>query len=267
MIHTSIYSGGDLNIHLVGAGGNGSLMAGGLARLSLALAALGKPGLHVTVFDPDTITEANIGRQAFTPADVGQNKAITLVHRLNCFYNLGWEASPNLYSPGDKLRISAPDMIIGCVDTKKARREIGKALGKSYNCYWLDLGNDADQGQVVLGQNSRGLGSRNAYRLPTVLELFPEMAKTNAKEDNAPSCSLAEALEKQDLFINQAVATFALNLLWHLLRHGWINYHGGFINCKTGRTAPIAIDHETWARMGYRPETPKEFRATKIAKK
>ena len=56
-----------------------------------------------------------------------------------------------------------------------------------------------------------------------------------------PSCSLAGALARQDLFINQAVSTYALNLLWQLLRHWSINRNGGFLNLATGSTRPIPL--------------------------
>ena len=66
------------------------------------------------------------------------------------------------------------------------------------------------------------------------------------KEDNAPSCSLAEALERQDLFVNQTVTTFALQLLWKFIREGGLDIHGYFINLESGRVSPLPIkDHAT----------------------
>ena len=53
--------------------------------MSVALQALGHPGLHVTVFDPDTVTEANIGRQLFSGSELGLNKAAALATRINRF--------------------------------------------------------------------------------------------------------------------------------------------------------------------------------------
>lgn len=47
---------GRVKVHLVGAGGNGAQMAACLARLDVAMRALGHPhGLHVTAFDPDRV--------------------------------------------------------------------------------------------------------------------------------------------------------------------------------------------------------------------
>ena len=43
-----------VRVHLVGVGGNGAQMAARLARLDVAMRALGHPaGLHVTAFDSD----------------------------------------------------------------------------------------------------------------------------------------------------------------------------------------------------------------------
>jgi PRTRC genetic system ThiF family protein len=70
-----------VTVDLIGCGGNGSQMLTGLARLDRALRALGHPGLVVTAWDPDTVSEANVGRQLFSPSDVGLNKATVLVHR------------------------------------------------------------------------------------------------------------------------------------------------------------------------------------------
>lgn len=64
-----------------------------------------------------------------------------LVNRLNCFFGLNWEANPNRASGG------AADILIGCVDTIAARRTLAAF---SY-AYWLDLGNSATTGQVILG--------------------------------------------------------------------------------------------------------------------
>ena len=81
-----------VTIHVAGAGGTGSQVIANLARMNVALQALGHPGLHVTVFDPDIITEANIGRQLFSEADLGQGKATAAVTRVNRFFGTTWTA-------------------------------------------------------------------------------------------------------------------------------------------------------------------------------
>ena len=86
-----------VTVFVIGAGGTGSQVATGLARMSVALQALGHPGLHVTVFDPDTVTEANIGRQLFSGSELGLNKAAALVTRINRFFGFSWEAKGQHY--------------------------------------------------------------------------------------------------------------------------------------------------------------------------
>jgi PRTRC genetic system ThiF family protein len=236
-----------VQVDLIGCGGNGSQMLTGLARLHVALRALGHPGLQVMAWDPDAVSRSNIGRQLFSPADVGANKAEVLVNRINLFYGLDWTAQPARWR-----KHHVPGIVISCVDTVAARRQIaGSVEGIQHIYYWMDLGNRAQDGQVVLGCPVWDKEHRDHYpeRLPTVMELFPELATGRVREDTAPSCSLAEALERQHLFINQAVVTSALQILWTLFRFGGIDWHGAFINLATGRTAPLPVDPETWARM------------------
>lgn len=239
-----------VRIALVGCGGNGSQMLTGLARLHIALCALGHPGLYVNAFDPDAVSEANIGRQLFAPADVGTNKASVLIHRLNAFYGLGWDDSPRHFHHHSGKH----DIVISCVDSRAARASVRHILSLRgwHPFYWMDLGNRAADGQVVLGIPAwNQKHARNPLRLPTAPELFPEIADTRLKEDNTPSCSLAEALGRQELFINQAVVTIALQILWQLFRFAQIDWHGAFVNLKTGRTTALPVDAEAWKRLGF----------------
>lgn len=89
-------------------------------------------------------------------------------------------------------------------------------------------------------------------RLPHVGDLFPELVDPKGdKADTAPSCSMADALRKQSLVINQAIAVQAFNLLWTLFRTGTLKYSGVFVNLEVGRTNPLPIDPVAWARFGY----------------
>lgn len=81
-----------VTVFIIGAGGTGSQVITNLARMDTALQASGHPGLHVTLFDPDTVTQANIGRQLFSEAELGMNKAIAAVTRVNRFFGTAWMA-------------------------------------------------------------------------------------------------------------------------------------------------------------------------------
>ena len=87
-----------VRVHLVGVGGNGAQMANCLARLDIAMRALGHPyGLQVTAFDGDQVSESNVGRQIYSPADVGLHKAVVTIHRLNQYFGLDWDAVARHY--------------------------------------------------------------------------------------------------------------------------------------------------------------------------
>ena len=108
-----------VTVFVIGAGGTGSQVATGLARISVALQALGHPGLHVTVFDPDTVTEANIGRQLFSGSELGLNKAAALVTRINRFFGFSWEAKGQRYplkASADREEPALANIIVTCTD-------------------------------------------------------------------------------------------------------------------------------------------------------
>lgn len=254
-----------VKIALVGCGGVGAHVLSGLARLHTAIVALGHPaGIEVTVFDPDTVSQSNVGRQAYSPADIGINKAVLSVHRLNTFYGLNWTAEPTRF-PAPR-RSFTPDVVVSCVDTKAARRDIADYCKNAGVTYWLDFGNDLVTGQVILGQPLHRWEEKKKrpMRLPTVTELFPEILDKNAVEDNTPSCSLQESLERQDLFIGQSCAAFGLDLLWKLFRQGGLDNHGMFVNLKSGRVTPLPVDVETWKR--FIPKQRKPRKTTKPTK-
>ena len=49
----------------------------------------------MTAFDPDEISESNIVRQRFYPAEIGQNKAVTAIQRMNVYLGTDWDAHPD----------------------------------------------------------------------------------------------------------------------------------------------------------------------------
>lgn len=241
-----------VKVVLVGAGGTGSHFLRRLANMHLALIELGHPaGLDVKVIDPDTVTKANVGRQNFWPSDVGQSKSAILVNRCNMMMQTDW-AAQQAYVAED-TRFGDVDIVIGCVDNRKGRAAILTAMRKSIyrTAYWMDVGNRAHDGQVILGQVVPGK-TKLENRLPHVADLYPEIIDASLDDtDDTPSCSLAEALQKQSLFINDTMANAACNLLWELLRYGEIKHHGQFVNIKTGRVTPLPIDPEAWRRIGF----------------
>ena len=232
-----------IKVMLVGCGGNGAQMLMGLASLDTALRAISSRSLDVTVVDDDTVSEANLGRQPFYRCDLGNSKARTLVERINIAHGLTWKAvhgrAPEAFG---SLGLDGIDLLITCVDSAAARRGLGAAMvgGQNIPCYWLDLGNRATDGQIIIGCPQAGDVDLPG-RMPTVLEYFPELMDESIAEDDAPSCSVAEALEKQSLFVNRVVSSHALALLFDLLGRGSIGHAGAFINLASGQTLPIPL--------------------------
>ena len=250
-----------VQIRLIGVGGNGAQMAACLARLDIAMKALGHPyGLHVTAFDGDRVSQANVGRQLYSPADVGRYKSVVTIHRLNQFYGLDWIAHPYRYEDFQRESPyrSGSDLIVSCVDTRSARRAIHAQLFEgSGNCsYWLDLGNTEATAQVVLGEAPRRWGKRQAGqspRLPCVTELFPELLDASVADDDTPSCSVRMSLASQGLFINDVAVRYAAQLMYELFSNGRIRQHGVLVNLASKRSGPIDVDPSAWSRFGYRP--------------
>lgn len=245
-----------VTVNLIGAGGTGSQVLTNLARLDVTLRGLGHPGLFVTLYDPDIVTEANIGRQLFGYSDLGLNKAQCLVTRINNFFGNDWKAEPRIFpkTMRDTRRDELANLTITCTDNIKSRLDVWNILKAApppshhdYTTplYWLDFGNSQSSGQVVLGTVPKSIRQPKSREYETVgsLKVITRYVKYGRvkEEDSGPSCSLAEALEKQDLFINSTLAQLGCNILWKMFRSGMIEYHGLYLNLNTMKVNPIHI--------------------------
>jgi PRTRC genetic system ThiF family protein len=232
-----------VTIHLVGVGGNGAQMAACLARLDIAIRALGHPhGLFVQAFDPDVVTDANVGRQLYSPSDIGGSKSVITITRLNHFYGLDWEAittriEDHWERPAHRNGRDG-DILISCVDSRAARRHMHEYLfsGDHYS-YWLDLGNNEQDGQVVLGTprspRADQASGENA-RLPCVTELYPELLDTRQPDENVHSCSVRLSLAAQGLFVNDFVVRYAAQLLYELFSRGRLTLEASGLHASHG---------------------------------
>lgn len=245
-----------VTINLIGAGGTGSQFLTALARMNHALTALGHAGLFVRVFDDDRVDTANLGRQLFTTAELGQYKSVALINRINRFFGTNWKAVTTRYDQRSLMdkELASAVITVSCVDTVTSRYEIAELLehlvrnyhGRNRAKYWMDFGNSRSAGQVVLSTLEKiTQPASELYRpvesLPVVTEEFKELLNSSEQEDHTPSCSLAEALTKQDLFINSALANCGASLLWQLFREGLLFNRGFFLNLADFRTQPLKV--------------------------
>lgn len=241
-------------VNLIGAGGTGSQVLSALARINHALVAMQHPGLFVRCFDDDVVKEANLGRQLFAPSECGQPKSSALIARINRFFGINWKSICTRFDENTvPPELLSSNITISCVDTAASRFTIAKTLRRlpihqrhRDRClYWMDFGNALQSGQVILS-TVHPIKQPVSKQFTTIATLPPltEEYKTllqSAKEEDLPSCSLADALSKQDLFINSSLAALGASLLWNLFRQGLIRHRGFFVNLENFRSQPVLI--------------------------
>lgn len=242
-----------VTVCVIGCGGTGSQVLTSLARISYSLRALGHPGLYVVTYDPDTVSESNVGRQLFSKSDIGLNKATLLTTRINAFYGTSWEAIPEYF---DKETGIQCNITLTCVDNIKSRLEVDKLLQQYTKnmiyrepymtpYYWMDFGNTRNTGQVVLGSLGKIKQPESTVfetidKLPLLTERFN--LKKVKETDSGPSCSHADALKEQNLFINSTLAQLGCDMIWEMLTEGMIGYGGFYLNLKTKCTSPMPLE-------------------------
>jgi PRTRC genetic system ThiF family protein len=242
-----------VTVSVIGAGGTGSQVATALARINYSLVQLGHAGLQVKLVDNDVVTAANTGRQLFAETEIGLHKSVALINRLNRALGTSWNAvteSVTECSPTDDYMAQ---IVISCVDTVAARFTIARLLKNApvrndyfmRPLYWLDFGNGQFTGQSILStiaeiKQPRSRKFTTIHALPGITTEYAQELK-NKHEDRLPSCSLAEALRKQDLFINSTLANIGCSILWNMFREGMLHYRGFFINLKTLQTQGIPL--------------------------
>lgn len=223
-----------ITISLIGCGGTGSLLIPRIARLDHYLKAKGLPGIHLSAYDDDCFELKNVGRQQCTPFDVGRNKAFSTIEKVNLAYGLQWEAFDYraLQMPKNNLIITAIDNIdmrnlihtrIANIRKRKQRIKPNEIDYKT-PLYWLDTGNGKDFGQVVLATINT---LKKQSLLPTVIDLFGPLENSDSLEaQQTISCSQTPISETQDLFVNDAIAVDAIQMIQNLLTKPALNYQG-----------------------------------------
>lgn len=244
-----------ITINLIGCGGTGSFILSKLARLDYALSQLDMPGIHVNVYDNDIVQQHNVGRQNFTPYDVGKNKAICLVEKINFAYGIQWQAIASYI--GTSKDISDSNIFITAVDNIQTRQLFGTYFhGNRYSYsnldykvpyYWIDAGNGKDFGQVVLStiqkiKQPKSKKYQTVDSLQNVIEKYGDLSKfDNEKDQGIKSCSMEQSLAKQDLFINDIVSVYVVDIVWKLIKELKIDYSGVIINQAGFATRPLTL--------------------------
>lgn len=246
-----------ISVNLIGAGGTGSKVLTALMEMNHSMIELGHAGLQVRLWDDDIITNANLGRQRFAECETGLYKSVALINRINRWAGTNWKAETQKFEKDSFGRFpqeAKATITMTCVDNVQARFGVAEILKdkndyRSFSNepkYWIDFGNGKHTGQVLLSTVGSLLQPKyekyeTRSNLPFVTEEFGELLQQSETEDDTPSCSLAEALEKQDLYINSTLAQMGCSLLFGLFRDGLTENRGFFLNLKNFHSQPIKL--------------------------
>lgn len=221
-----------MELTLVGTGGTGSALADALARIVYHARQKGKE-VSLTLIDPDTVEEKNIGRQRFCQAEVGWSKASALALRLNAAFGLDIRAITKPFVLDMVIqRYSAPTtkkLVIGCVDNYRPRQELAKLVERGNgHIWWLDVGNAHHNGNVYIGNhhyaNRNGVDEalRLCNGLPSPAVQDPALCLPDPPVVSPLSCADLTLLEEQSLMINTMMAAIAANYCYQWVIQGEI---------------------------------------------
>jgi sulfur-carrier protein adenylyltransferase/sulfurtransferase len=223
-----------VQVVMAGCGSQGSAVAAALPYLHRSLLAHGHPkGIDVTIFDGDTISHSSCAVLPFRPSDIGDFKSVVMVDRLNAFWNVEWKGvAENLM---DSQQLEAADLVISCTGTARGRAVVATPIHEATTLgYWLDLASHSNGRQFVLGEPLNERNHSSLRRLPTVLELVPELVEGTTEEAEGVGLRDTRAEGDEDVFLNHLLANHALRLLDRLFRRGAVRYHAGFMGPAGG---------------------------------
>jgi PRTRC genetic system ThiF family protein len=267
----------------VGVGGTGSWLAMSLARLVCHAGQAGQT-VKLVLVDPDTVEERNVGRQGFSPAEVGQNKAESMALRLSLALGIEVAAATapfvaadfvnwanQQYRPygSDKTRL----VLVGAVDNYLARRELAKALAAVGNHTYLagsgpahstssgrvwavGCGNGRANGQVLVGNLTDpsqiqvdALGVCNGLPSPYLQE--PGLLEPDPIDNNPLSCADLTLREEQSLLINTQVAAVAAQYLYDLVIRRTLWQYATYLNLEPPTMTSRLLTPTNLALWGY----------------
>lgn len=247
-----------IRVHVIGAGGTGSKFMTALMEINHSLLEMEHPGLDVHLWDDDIVTASNIGRQRFAESEKNLYKSQAIINRLNRWAGTSWKAVTKKFQRDADGKIpngAGASIYVSCTDTVASRIEISEIIGllnKDYGYhrdkgrYWLDMGNAQFSGQGILstiGKIEQPTSKRfkTFEKLQSIIDEYGTAMQNSEQQDDTPSCSLAESLDKQDLFINSTIAQLGGSLLWNLLKTGMTENRGFFLNLQNLKSQPIAV--------------------------
>ena len=263
-------AGHDALVTMVGLGGTGAFLAEDLARLFSVHFGW---RLRLTLVDHDVVEEHNEQRQAFSKQDRGRYKAQVVGERLVRQFPVEVVLS---LAPYDHHRDAPLDergdarsrlsLLVGCVDNPLARCELARTLrSDGYSQpWWLDLGNGAASGQILLGNTIRAEDLRGAFdpethtcrAVPAPSLQAPELleAPVAALPARDEDCAAAQAAGDQEPFVNRAIAALGLAIVTRLCQRR-LTWRATYFDLDVGTLRYIHADpHDVANLVGVRTE-------------
>lgn len=236
-------------VTVVGCGGTGSILAEHLARMISGY----RLEVEIELIDGDVVEEANIYRQNFRFDDIGQNKAEALALRLSAQFGLEISARGGFL---ERNMLFSTDLTISCTDTLHSRRIVDSCLGGSWGGLWLDLGNEENHGQAVIGNTRDKADLRRSFwrwghnpceaNLPTIAALNPRILKARTTKSKASCANMP--FEQQGFGVNAMAALAGSKIAKEVLVDGQVRTAAIYFNVADGKMIPRRITRDL-----YRP--------------
>lgn len=234
-------------ILVIGCGGTGAYTIAFLSRIISTL----EEKVELYIADGDVVENKNLSRQHFIFQDLNKNKAEVLAERYSAAFGIEITAinkEIDSVNTLNSLFISRSEIpiIIGCVDNNASRKIIYDHSFNNFRAndsFWIDSGNEENNGQVVLGYKATSYNSRtyspfNSYRnnyggvknsglfsLPNVFDLYPEMLNGESKLNSELSCAERSISAPQNMMTNITAATIITNYVQKILFKESIKSH------------------------------------------
>jgi PRTRC genetic system ThiF family protein len=214
-----------VNLVLVGCGGTGSWLAPAVARVGRLLRDSRGLDVRINFVDPDLVEEKNVYRQNFSNAEIGESKAFALAFRYGLSWGMPIVANPRRLAEGKRWLPGGYEqttVFLGCVDRASARQEIRDSMVGGD--WWIDCGNEADNGQVLIG--CKGEMPKEPFKLPGYCSWLPLpslqhpellQGSEQSHSDLGLSCAELALRDSQGMAINQRMAAEAADYLVRLL--------------------------------------------------
>lgn len=217
---------------------------------------------EVLIVEGGEVSERNVLRQGYLPADADRNKALVLSERYSGAYGMAINAYPYYINEETDMEslVCEGAVVVGCMDNAASRKVLHERLMEYKDVVYLDSGNGAvalpeepdgmnRQQRLVIreggwdGQVALGARKDGETILPFPAEVFPDLIEVADSDDRHPEeipCGEITASAPQRMLTNLMAANVVLSYLYPLLTEGTV------LNCRS------IFD----ARQGYIRSTP-----------